>query len=105
MRTKYLFILLFLLLSGFVYYQCAQQTQKIQPLSKHSVILALGDSLTSGAGTSPNNAYPAQLQNLSGYQVINAGISGNTSEQALSRLPKLLKQYHPKLVIIVAMIL
>ena len=53
-------------------------------------IVALGDSLTSGRGIGADNAYPAVLQTRledSGYhyQVINAGVSGDTSARALRR--------------------
>jgi acyl-CoA thioesterase-1 len=58
-------------------------------------ILALGDSLTAGYRLKPDESFPAQLQNLlrangPGAVVINGGVSGNTTAQALSRLPKLL---------------
>jgi acyl-CoA thioesterase-1 len=54
-------------------------------------IVALGDSLTSGRGIGKTQAYPALLQtqlNDAGYdyQVINAGVSGDTSARALRRL-------------------
>jgi acyl-CoA thioesterase-1 len=54
-------------------------------------IVALGDSLTAGLGVSEDQAYPAQLQDklVAGgnpYQVINAGISGETSTGALTRV-------------------
>ena len=54
-------------------------------------IVVLGDSLTAGLGLSPEDAYPAVLQrrlDAKGlkYQVINAGISGDTSAGGLSRL-------------------
>jgi acyl-CoA thioesterase I len=54
-------------------------------------IVALGDSLTAGLGLSPQEAYPALLQqrlNDSGLklQVVNAGVSGDTSAGALRRL-------------------
>src|SRR5687767_12819753 len=54
-------------------------------------IVVLGDSLTAGLGLAPEDAYPAVLQRrlddqgLS-YQVVNAGISGDTSAGGLSRL-------------------
>ena len=53
-------------------------------------IVALGDSLTSGRGIGADKAYPAVLQTRleeSGYhyQVINAGVSGDTSARALRR--------------------
>lgn len=64
-----------------------------------STVLALGDSLTFGYGANPDESYPAQLQKLTGWNIINGGVSGNTSSQALERLPALLKR-QPKLVIV-----
>jgi acyl-CoA thioesterase-1 len=51
----------------------------------------LGDSLTAGLGLAPTEAYPARLQqklDAAGYhfEVINAGVSGDTSAGGLSRL-------------------
>ncbi len=58
-------------------------------------VVALGDSLTSGHGIGAANAYPAVLQQrlaASGldFQMVNAGISGDTSEGALRRLDRAL---------------
>ena len=55
------------------------------------VIIAVGDSLTAGLGVAEKDAYPAVLekklqQNGYNWQVINAGISGETSSGALSRI-------------------
>jgi acyl-CoA thioesterase-1 len=54
-------------------------------------IVALGDSLTAGLGLAQDEAYPALLQkrlDAAGlpYQVVNAGVSGDTSAGGLSRL-------------------
>jgi acyl-CoA thioesterase-1 len=55
-------------------------------------IVALGDSLTAGLGLLPDEAYPALLQRyldaegLSSYEVVNAGVSGDTSAGGLRRL-------------------
>jgi acyl-CoA thioesterase-1 len=53
-------------------------------------IVALGDSLTAGLGLNPDQAYPALLQrrlNDAGlkYEVVNAGVSGDTSAGGLRR--------------------
>jgi len=56
-------------------------------------VLALGDSLTAGNGASREQAWPAQLAQLTGWQVHNAGVSGDTSAGALQRLPALLAQH------------
>ena len=54
-------------------------------------IVVLGDSLTAGLGVSPEDAYPAKLQarvNAAGYafEVVNAGVSGDTTAGGLRRL-------------------
>jgi acyl-CoA thioesterase-1 len=61
------------------------------------VILCLGTSLTAGDGLVPEQAYPALLQariDAEGlrYRVVNAGVSGETSAGALSRIDWLLKR-------------
>jgi len=54
-------------------------------------IVVLGDSLTAGLGLSRDEAYPALLQRRLdaggySYEVVNAGVSGDTSAGGLSRL-------------------
>jgi len=67
-------------------------------------IIALGDSLTAGQGVAEEEAYPAVLEEKlqqSGYnwQVINAGISGETSSGALTRIDWIIAQ-QPDIVIL-----
>jgi acyl-CoA thioesterase I len=54
-------------------------------------IVMLGDSLTAGLGLPVEQSYPTLLQQRldsegSGYEVVNAGVSGDTSAGGLSRL-------------------
>ncbi len=61
------------------------------PSSEKPRIVVLGDSLTAGLGLSADEAYPSLLQqrlNQEGlpYDVVNAGVSGDTSAGGLSRL-------------------
>ena len=54
------------------------------------LIIALGDSLTSGRGIGKDEAYPAVLQERLedggyNYRVVNAGVSGDTTSRALRR--------------------
>lgn len=79
---------------------CGQRTPKARPIATGSTVLALGDSLTSGVGTDAATAYPAVLQELTGWQVVNGGVSGDTTAQALARLPALLETHRPQLVIV-----
>jgi acyl-CoA thioesterase I len=53
-------------------------------------VVVIGDSLTAGLGLDPASAYPAVLQNKIrergyGLEVINAGVSGDTSADGLQR--------------------
>jgi len=75
-------------------------TEKLQPLAANASILAFGDSLTYGTGTSRNKAYPAVLESLIQHKVINAGLPGEISEKGLSRLGNLIDQYQPDLIIL-----
>src|SRR5204862_793034 len=54
-------------------------------------IVVLGDSLTAGLGLASRDSYPSLLQerltaNGMAYQVVNAGVSGDTSAGGLSRV-------------------
>lgn len=53
-------------------------------------VLALGDSLTVGYGAAPEQAWPVLLAQLTGWQVDNEGVNGDTSAGALQRLEALL---------------
>jgi acyl-CoA thioesterase-1 len=66
-------------------------TPSPEPPAIQGTIVAMGDSLTEGLGVSESEAYPALLeQKLQAdgytYQVINAGVSGETSTGALARV-------------------
>ena len=65
-----------------------------------SRVLALGDSLTAGNGVSPDEAWPSLLAKRTGWHVINGGVSGDTSGDALRRLPSLLDEHKPVLVLV-----
>lgn len=100
-KRTILLVLILIVLSALLLYQCVNKpTSLLRPIPSGSTILAIGDSLTQGVGTSEDKAYPAVLARLLNQPVINAGLSGNTSTQALQRLPVLLSKYRPTLVII-----
>ncbi len=61
------------------------------PASGRPRIVCLGDSLTAGLGLSPDEAFPARLEERLreaglDYEVVNAGVSGDTSAGGLRRL-------------------
>ena len=63
-------------------------------------VLAFGDSLTYGYGVSPEQSYPSVLANLLHVSVINEGISGEMSDQGLTRLPAVLERVKPDILIL-----
>jgi lysophospholipase L1-like esterase len=73
---------------------------KETPLPSGTKVVALGDSLTAPHGVQPQEAWPMLLGQKTGWQVINGGVSGNTSADALTRLPALLEEHQPQLVLI-----
>jgi lysophospholipase L1-like esterase len=79
---------------------CGPSVPKLPKLDSASVILAFGDSLTYGTGAGREEAYPAVLGRLIGRKVVGAGVPGETSEQGLERLPSLLEEVKPQLLIL-----
>ncbi len=76
---------------------------ELSPDKRHKLI-AFGDSLTAGFGVPPGDSYPDYLQKLLDarhypWQVINAGVSGDTSTDGVARLPGVL-EYKPDIVIL-----
>ena len=69
-------------------------------LNSHDVIVAFGDSLTHGTGAASDTAYPAVLAMLTGHTVINAGVPGDTTSSGLQRLPAVLAEHKPRLVLL-----
>lgn len=73
---------------------------KESALPQGSKVLALGDSLTAGAGVAPEQAWPVLLAGRTGWEVVNGGVSGDKSGDALARLPALLEEHQPVLVLV-----
>jgi acyl-CoA thioesterase-1 len=91
--VKRLLILLILVAAG------------ISAKSQAATILVFGDSISAGYGINPERGWAALLQSKlksEGYgeQVINASVTGETTEGGLARLPRALALHHPRIVII-----
>ena len=94
-KHSFLLSIVILIASG-----CGEKNSSLSPLSSSSVILAYGDSLTYGYNVKRSESYPAKLEVLTVISVINSGVSGEVSAQGLKRLPKVLDEHHPQLLIL-----
>lgn len=75
------------------------------PVDPNPRLLVLGDSLSSGFGVEAGQRWVDMLQQRLraegyAYVVVNASVTGETSRGGLSRLPALLENHQPRLVIL-----
>ena len=69
-------------------------------LSGGKNIICFGDSLTFGTGAPEKMSYPAQLSRILKRPVVNAGVPGDTTASALSRLQKAVLDRSPGIVLL-----
>ena len=79
---------------------CGGNTPRVAKLATTDIVLAFGDSLTHGTGAKAEESYPAVLSQLVGRTVVRAGAPGEQSAGGLERLPGVLDEHRPRLVIV-----
>lgn len=109
LKLSKFFVTLFFIVSGLLAGCDRDQRQEPATVPEpepvyDGTIVAMGDSLTAGLGVAPGDSYPALLEKelqAAGlnYRVINAGISGETSSGARSRIDWIINS-RPDLVIV-----
>lgn len=75
------------------------------PMVNAKTLLIVGDSISAGFGVDVGKSWVNHLDKQLKekgypYSVVNASISGDTTANGLARLPALLSQYHPDIVLI-----
>jgi acyl-CoA thioesterase I len=114
---KYVLLLLVLFLAGCTQQEVSDLKETAQELQEQVIteaeivvpqpktIVAFGDSLTAGTGVNDDESYPAVLQALLREQtgvnhvVINEGVDGETSAEALARVDEII-EHNPDIVIL-----
>jgi acyl-CoA thioesterase-1 len=79
---------------------CGKSVENHSAIPKGATVLILGDSLSYGTGANQGEDYPTLLAKTTGWKIINEGVPGDTTAGGLERLPALLKQDQPKLLIV-----
>lgn len=79
---------------------CGNKTPRLDKLGTTDVIVAFGDSLTYGTGARDEESYPAVLGQMISRTVVRAGVPGEITAGGLSRLPGVLDEHRPRLVIV-----
>ena len=93
-------ILILLLILAGVYFWWGREKPEIKNAGKTGVtIVAFGDSLTYGKGAARDQTYPAVLAELTGKNIVNLGLNGDTAAAAPHRLPQVL-EHRPYMVLI-----
>ena len=87
-------------LAVFAVSACGKPAPPLPRLAADATVLAFGDSLTFGTGAAEDESYPARLSALIGRKVVRAGVPGEASESGLERLPAMLDEHAPKLLIL-----
>jgi lysophospholipase L1-like esterase len=64
------------------------------------LIVAVGDSFTYGEDVGDQEAWPAQLQALTGERVLNAGVSGYGLDQIVLRAERIAETHRPSVIIV-----
>jgi lysophospholipase L1-like esterase len=79
---------------------CGERVPRVPAVAPNEVIVAFGDSLTYGTGATEFESYPAVLAQLIGRSVVRAGVPGEVTAQGLARLPQVIAEHRPALMIV-----
>jgi lysophospholipase L1-like esterase len=96
---KILIGVLLLAIGFFVFRACRTTTYTNFPPTATGDWIAFGDSLTAGFGASGGNDYPTLLSAKIGRKILNKGVPGETTENALNRVEGIVRM-QPRVVLL-----
>ena len=88
------------LLAAFLLAGCGERVPRVAAVGPDEAIVAFGDSLTYGTGAAESESYPAVLAQLIGRKVVRSGVPGEVTAQGLARLPRVIEEHRPALIIV-----
>jgi acyl-CoA thioesterase-1 len=105
MKEKIIWVCSAVLVAGILWHFVGSSRYSPNPHRRTGVVVAFGDSLTAGYGVSESESYPALLTEelrTRGYRytLVNKGVSGDTTADALKRLDEVIDE-KPEVVILV----
>jgi acyl-CoA thioesterase-1 len=76
----------------------------VRASAQQKTLVCFGDSITAGYGLDASRSYPADLEQLLNkrgyaYRVVNQGVSGNTTKDAVARVNSIVSQ-HPEAAVV-----
>lgn len=96
-------VVLVIVVAGILGYRFGTWEKKYEiknvPMSV-SRIVCFGDSLTWGVGAANGKDYPARLEKMTGIEILNTGVPGNTTADGLDRLEEDVLAFDPDVVLI-----
>ncbi len=100
LRNSFVFLFILLIPTDALSDQDAPNTR-----DKNAVLLILGDSLSAAYGLQQRDGWVSLLQNMwqndnIPIEIVNAAVSGETTDGGLARFPRLLAQHNPTHVLI-----
>ena len=81
-------------------FACSDAPPPLPRLGADDVVLAFGDSITYGSGAGPQESYPAVLAQLINRRVVGEGVPGEVTANGLQRLPEVLDEVKPKILLL-----
>jgi len=81
-------------------FACSDAPPPLPRLGADDVVLAFGDSITYGSGAGPEESYPKVLAQLIGRHVVGAGVPGEITAKGVQRLPGVLDEVQPKILLL-----